>query len=254
MRFYYFNKVFLLLSISGVLLGISLLGSAQCVPDTVNCKDEGNPGQICPDSLPNGMQGIEYNEIITFYMPDSASFSDAGLELVKIRLDTVENLPSGIQFISAEKEFYPDSVYCFELIGTPVDTGIFYIKITITPFINILGNAIALPAQSDSTNIVIRIEAPSTLTTIPQQSFSLIPGYPNPFLFTTKIGFHTQNPGKFKLVIYNMLGKQIYQEYLMASEESNYFKFSGENLPTGIYIYTVIENETRLKGKLIKTK
>lgn len=90
-----------------------MLGSAQCVPDTVNFKNEGDPGQICPDSLSNGMQGIEYNEIITFYMPDSASVSDAGMELVKIRLDTVEDLPSGIQFISAKKEFYPDSAYCF---------------------------------------------------------------------------------------------------------------------------------------------
>lgn len=240
--------------ISGFLLGTSLLCSAQCIPDTVNCKDEGDPGQICPDSLPNGMQGMEYNEIITFYMPDSASIGDAGLELVKIRLDTVENLPSGIQFISSEKDFYPDSVYCFELVGTPADTGTFYIKITLTPFIYLLGNVVPLPAQSDSTNIIMRIEAPSWIAEIPQLSFSLIPGYPNPFLFSTQIGFQTQNSGKLELVIYNMLGKQIYHEFLMASEGKNFFKFNGMNLQPGIYIYTVIKNKTSIKGKLVKTK
>ena len=113
MRFYFPNKVFFRIFISGFLLGISLLSSAQCIPDTVNCKDEGDPGQICPDSPPHGMQGVEFNEIITFYMTDSVSMGDAGLELVIIRLDSVGNLPSGIQFILAGKDFYPDSAYCF---------------------------------------------------------------------------------------------------------------------------------------------
>lgn len=248
----YFNKIFVHIVFTGFLFGIPLTGIAQCVPDTSGCKNEGESSQVCPDSIPNGMQGVEYHQVITFIMPDSVSVGN--LVLTKIRLDTVENLPAGIRFISAEKEFYPDSVYCFELTGNPDDTGTFHIKITLTPFVDVLGNEVAMPPQSDSTNIIMRIEAPSGVDNIVHKEFSLIPGYPNPFRLSTRIGFYSQKQGSLELVIYNMIGEIIYREHLFATGGKAYFKFTGEDLPSGIYIYTVMNRQTSFKAKLVKTK
>ncbi len=49
------NKIirqFLLIAIS---IFTALTLSAQCEPDTANCKDIGDPGQICPTNLPDAM-------------------------------------------------------------------------------------------------------------------------------------------------------------------------------------------------------
>ena len=37
--------------------------TAQCDPDTVNCKDVGDPGQFCPLELPRAGLGVLYDEL-----------------------------------------------------------------------------------------------------------------------------------------------------------------------------------------------
>jgi hypothetical protein len=63
----------------------------------------------------------------------------------------------------------------------------------------------------------VRIEAPSYAESILNEELSLIPGFPNPFRLSTRIGFYFQKPGALELVIYNMIGKFIYREHFFAA-------------------------------------
>lgn len=227
---------------------------SQCVPDTINCKDIGNPGEICPDSLPAAMEGVPYEEIITIITPASASIGEISAEIVKLRLDTIVNLPPGIVFSSEHREFFPDSVYCVSLSGTPTDSGTYYLGITVTPYVKLLGSTVELPAMTDDTSVYIRVEHPSASGLIVDNGFSLIASYPNPFQVNTRVGFNLNTPDEIELVVFNMVGRRIYHEKMMGSSGKNYFKFSGEDLPSGIYLYTVIRGKKVLNGKLVKSR
>ena len=249
------SHIFLCLIFASVLfIGIPFSVYSQCVPDTINCKDIDNPGEICPDSLPVAMEGVPYEEIITIIAPGSASIEGFAVDLVKIRLDTILNLPPGIVFSSEYREFFPDSVYCVSLSGTPTDSGTYYLGITVTPYVKLLGSTVELPAMTDDTSVYIRVEHPSASGLIKDDGFSLISSYPNPFQVNTRLGFNLNTPDEIELVVFNMVGRRIYHEKMMGSSGKNYFKFSGEGLPSGIYLYTVLKGKKVLNGKLVKSR
>ncbi len=236
------------------IFGLPYTGLSQCVPDTANCEDIGDPGEICPDSLPSGMQGVPYEEVITIISPDTVTKGAISTSLVKIRLDTVLNLPPGIVYESEYREFFPDSVYCILLSGTPTDTGTYYLGITITPFIDILGSIVSLDPVTDDTSIFIRIEPPSLSELTENNGFKLLAGYPNPFQISTRIGYTLSTSGETEIMVYNMLGCIVYHEKMMGSSGKNYFKFTGEDLPSGIYLYSVIWDKNSLNAKLVKSR
>ncbi len=244
----------LILFVSFFILSMPYTGLSQCVPDTANCEDVGDPGEICPDSLPTGMQGVPYEEVITIISPDTVTIVNVLTPLVKIRLDTVLNLPPGISYFSEHREFFPDSVYCISLSGTPTDTGTFYLGITVTPFITIAEIVIGLPAVTDDTSIFIRIEPPSLSELVEGNGFELLAGYPNPFQTGTRIGYTLSVPGKTEILVYNMLGCIVYHEKMMGSPGKNYFKFTGDGLPSGIYLYSVIWEKHSLNARLVKSR
>lgn len=236
------------------IIGTSYAGFSQCVPDTANCEDIGNPGEICPDTLPSGMQGIPYEEVITIISPDSGGIGDISTALVKIRLDTVLNLPPGIVYESEFREFFPDSVYCISLSGTPTDTGTFYLGITVTPFVNLLGSIVTMPAVVDDTSIFIRIEAPSLSEFTEDNGFRVLTAFPNPFQEYTQIGYTLRTPGEIELLVYNMLGRLVWQEKKMGLSGRNYFQFTGKNLPSGMYFYSVVGGKQIRNNKMVKSR
>lgn len=87
---------------------------------------------------------------------------------------------------------------------------------------------------------------------VPQQ-FSLLQNYPNPFNPTTNIEFQIPNSGYVKLVVYNMLGKEVQklvnQELVAGTYEVD---FDGSNLPSGVYYYRLeVDSYTETKKMLI---
>lgn len=243
--------IFLIVGLAG---GLSVRVNAQCEPDTVNCIDVGEPGQICPDSLPIGILGEPYNEVITIIAPDTVRIEGLEVILYKIEIDTVMNLPPGINYEANATEFFPDSVYCILLSGTPTDTGTYYLSISVIPYVKISNNVYALDVQTDDSTIFIRIESASSVSDLIHEDFSLIPGYPNPFITTTQIGFNTTTSGEVELVIYNLIGRQVYHERILANPGKNNFSFTGENISSGIYLYTVRRGGKVLTAKLVKAR
>jgi len=230
------------------------LAYSQCVPDTVNCIDVNEPGQICPAQLANGFVGTEYEEVITIIAPDVANIGDSQIELLKITLDSIQNLPPGLEFYGETYEYFPDEFYCVTVSGTPKETGTFFLKIFVMPYVDFFGTDLAMGTQIDSISVSITIEASSGIKELDNDGFALIDAYPNPFRYSTKIGYIDPDQGEVELRVMNMLGRQIYQEKIMAIKGENYFQFNGGNLPQGYYLYAIIRDQKSLRGRLLKRK
>jgi hypothetical protein len=76
------------------------------------------------------------------------------------------------------------------------------------------------------------------------QNFSLSQNYPNPFNPVTKIKFAVANISDVKLVVYDVLGRQV-QELLNSRMNPGYyeFNFTASELPSGVYFYRLTAGE-----------
>ena len=178
---------------------------------------------------------------------------NSGVKITRIEIDTIANLPPGITYSTDTNIFFPDTMYCVLISGTPTDTGTFYIDISVIPYIwsDILGE-VKMNPQHDSTSVFIVVSEPSFLPERKGTGFSLINPRPNPFRESVKIGFTTADPKNAELVVYDLSGQVIYRERLYSRPGKNYFRFTGAALYPGVYPYFVSTAGKRLAGKLVK--
>jgi hypothetical protein len=231
----------------------SLRISGQCTPDTINCIDTLLPGEICPDTLPPGEVGVEYNQTVTILPPSYFNFGEGVVTIVKIHIISVDSLPEGLEYAANAEDMYPDTAYCVLVSGTPADTGLFNLVVTVQPYIDFFGNTVAAPVQKDDSSVSIRIY-PSSISNIRDISgdkFYII-NEPNPFTGKTRIGCVTESTAEVEFYVFDILGKLIYSEKMRARRGENYFNFTGENLASGIYIYTVINNGSAYSRRILK--
>lgn len=235
-----------------MLTGIT--GFGQCIPDTVNCKDLNDPGEICPSTLPAATVNVLYDETITVIPPDQAVLGTTPVEIVYIEIDSVKNLPEGIDYFPNASKFYADTAYCIQLAGTPVTPGEYMLSIFVSPFIRYLESIIKGPQVTDSTSVTMTVHWPAGLD--PNQSFEfrVIQNVPNPFSDMTRIGFYTPFDNRIDLKVFNILGTLIYQEEVGAPPGEHYFNFNGMELQPGTYFYRITNGTGHYTGKFIKSR
>ena len=87
------------------------------------------------------------------------------------------------------------------------------------------------------------------------QDFELYQNYPNPFNPTTTIKFNIIKPGNYKLVVYDLLGREVktlISEYLPSSVVS--LDLDASELSSGTYIYRLIGETNSQAFKMILIK
>jgi hypothetical protein len=241
-----------------VLIAFPRLLLSQCQPDTVNCKDVLLPGEICPVVVPDGTVNIHYEQVFTVIPPSSFySITFGTLEIAKIVIDSVGNLPPGLTYTTNSDTFYVDTAYCILLSGTPTKSGTYDLSVTVTPYIyiNIGGNKVLVKSDTpvvDDTSLTIIIREPSGVDEFKGKTFAALEAIPNPFELTTRIGFYTTNQGLFELQVYNLLGQQSYHESITGIPGKNYFNFNGIDLKPGTYLYSIYGNGNSITKKLIR--
>jgi hypothetical protein len=225
----------------------------QCTPDTIGCVDELLPGEICPDTLPDGELGVEYNQTVTIWPPESYFIEEFSttITIIKIRIISVDSLPPGLEYEVNADTLYPGTAYCSLISGIPTDTGLFTLAIKVVPYIFLVDTIIEWTPMVDDTSVFIRINAPSNIKDLAREEFQII-NEPNPFNSTTRIGCITGMAGEVELYIFDVLGKLVYNEKMIIKRGENYFEFTGENLSKGIYIYSIKNNKTSYSRRLIK--
>jgi hypothetical protein len=89
---------------------------------------------------------------------------------------------------------------------------------------------------SDSISIGIRKQN----TSIPEE-YHLSQNYPNPFNSTTIIGFSLPKVSKVKLIIYDILGREIIKLVNEKLNAGSYLiDWNALNIPSGVYFYKLI--------------
>ncbi len=224
---------------------------AQCTPDA-SCTDVGDPGEICPDTLPDGTVGIQYNQTVTIIPPATADINGNTVTIHHITLDNVDNVPNGLTYTANATEMYPGTSYCVLISGTPTVSDTFRLKIYVTPYVEVLGTPTAMPQQIDSTSLYIYVAESAGIEYNNLKNFEVFETYPNPFSFNTKIGFYTKLNSTVSLDIFDVVGNKVYTEKINAVYGKYYFNFTGENLKKGVYIYNVTTNNKVVSKRLIK--
>lgn len=241
-----------LISILGSLASMEL--SAQCIPDTVNCVDTtGNPGEFCPLDLPDAGLGLLYDETITIIPPASYLFGDEELSIFHIVIDSVKNLPPGIDYFPNADIFFPDTAYCIQLNGTPAETGVFTLAIYISATIDFLGTP-TIARVVDDTSISITVVEELGLGQKQREELRIIPNVPNPFSERTQLAFYTPSQERIELYVYNILGSQVYHESELAAPGTHYFSFDGSELQPGTYLFRVAIRDQYFTGKIMKSR
>jgi hypothetical protein len=239
-----------------MILGLASMAhlTAQCVPDTITCVDTtGNPGEICPVDLPDAKLNVLYDETVTIIPPGSYDFSGYELTILYIEIDSVKNLPPGIDYFPNADIFFPDTAYCIQLSGTPTQTGVFDLAIYIGATVDITGTPTRVPVVDD-TSLAITVVSEVGLERKQMTEFRLIPNVPNPFSEKTRLAFYTPKQDRIVLSIYNILGTLVHQEVNLAAPGSHNFSFDGSDLQAGTYLYRVETREGFFTGKFMKSR
>jgi len=89
---------------------------------------------------------------------------------------------------------------------------------------------------------------------IPKE-YSLSQNYPNPFNPTTNIKFALPKPGLTKLIIYDLIGREI-EVPINKELEAGYHQINidATNLPTGVYFYRIQSGDFIQTKKMILIK
>jgi hypothetical protein len=239
--------------IVGLLASVQL--SAQCIPDTLHCVDTtGNPGEICPLDLPDGSLNMLYNETITIIPPGTYPLYNQEAIIVFIEIDSVKNLPPGIDYFPNADVFFPDTAYCIQLNGAPTQAGEFGLSIYITATVDLNLEQLIEVQVVDDTSLSITVVGEVGLGQNQMREFRVIPNVPNPFSETTRLSFYTPSQERVELYIYNILGSLMHHESELAAPGTHNFSFNGIDLQPGTYLYRVKIRGKYFTGKLMKSR
>jgi len=228
---------------------------AQCTPDA-NCTDTGNPGEICPLTMPSGVLNVPYNQVITVIPPTHGDVGGVDINVCAVKVQSVTGLPPGLTYACAPSNCYflvtsPITSYCVLLSGTPSAVGTYKVKITVRPYINSKGCVWSSTEVVDS-SLSITINPTASVNDLSLNK-NILSCTQNPYSISTQISYFSTTQGEVELKIHDMLGNVVYKEKLNASIGDNVFKFTGSSLNRGVYIYTVSTKKSVLTKKLIKS-
>ncbi len=204
--------------------------------------------------LPDALVNANYDEVITVIAPGEVTFGNTTVLIDYILVDSVTNLPEGITYATNSERFYADSAYCVQIYGIPVETGVYYLSIYITPFIFFGTSSVPAPQVVNDTSVFMTVKQASGIDPGLFTEFHLLPNKPNPFSDITTVGFFTPFDDRIELQVYNILGTLIHEEKAGFPPGEYNFDFDGHDLPPGTYFYRISNHDQNRSGKLIKTK
>lgn len=180
-------------------------------------------------------QSIDTGRTLVFKIPDSTFIDDDGNHTLaySASLSDGNPLPAWLSFNPATRVFQ----------GTPSVSGKINVKVTA------MDSANTAVTCTFAINVIIT-GADGSKVQLPG-GFSLAQNYPNPFNPTTVIEFSIPKSGRYKLSIYNILGKHVMdisdKEY---SAGKNKEVFNAAGLSSGLYMYRLIGDNGSLTRKM----
>lgn len=139
-----------------------------------------------------------------------------------------------------------DSLYRF--IGQPAD-GLYILAIK--------DSSVTQTGSLKAWCIIVRYQFCTGITgnaNIPAD-YSLKQNYPNPFNPTTKISYELKMTGNVKLVLYDVIGREVSTLINKTQDAGSYdYIFNGENYPSGVYFYKLTAGDFTDTKKMVLIK
>ncbi|MFZ1676795.1 MAG: T9SS type A sorting domain-containing protein [Saprospiraceae bacterium] len=206
--------------------------------------------------------GEPYNQSITINVPTDIF----GVPVTDLSIPTsfaVHNKPNGVTYACDPPNcvFNSGTLGCISLFGTPISENM--VPDTLDMHIDAVYNtpfgplAIDVPSSmAQGIHFYMLLNAPgnclSSNTNELSDYFSRVNASPNPFMQETNVQVQSNQNGAFRFAVFNFLGRQMYTREVELKEGNNQFYFDGSGLPSGIYIYSIGNDERRSVGRFVK--
>lgn len=226
------------------------------------------------DSLASVVNGTAPNTVIQFKNFDTFAFGGQTVTVNTLRIDTLSNLPSGLCWATnkANNTWANQEDGCIKINGTACDNpGQYKLKIIVTADI---GVPIQTDADAAGLKQFVRLinsgDAEVAVDTNQTAAFAKPAGYsatagcsnifenelsvntlnvvPNPFSSKAVVSFYSAKSGIMTERITNMLGSEVYSHKVDVRAGDNTSVIEKNNLPAGVYFYSIAD------GKNIATK
>ncbi len=244
-------------------------GPNQCTPSGTLTEPGLSPNS---DSLPPLINGVASTSIIQFKNFDTIAFGGQTLTIQWLRIDSIGNAPSGTCWATnvANNTWNNQVDGCIRINGTPCSTpGQHKLKIIVTANV---GVPIQTDADAAGLKYYVRVknsgDADTQVDTSTNNAFvaygpaascgnaindvnasiNSLTVVPNPFNNKAVVSFYADKAGEMTERLTNMIGSEVHRKTLEVRMGENSSMIDRNNLPAGVYFYSVSD------GKSVATK
>ena len=273
-----------LLIFSLIIFSLNLQGqeTMTCIPDTTVLSDSVLIWPLPFDPVVNPEGGITdtaclntpYETIFSLRMPDTLTILTLEAAVTRVEFATtgaVDGLPEGITYECNPPNcvFEPGVTGCLVLKGTPTNeanlgenpltfTGLVVLESGFSQNVSFPDNTGTLPESfvGQYTLNVSPEGSESCLTTSANyisQNISLY-NSPNPFSAFTHIRLNSQINEQLEFSVSDFMGRKVHAQMVNIIAGDNTLFFNGENLPQGIYIYSLANAKGKVSDKMILSR
>ncbi|MEZ4961564.1 MAG: T9SS type A sorting domain-containing protein [Saprospiraceae bacterium] len=238
------------------LFSCSILSAQFCTPDPAYMDSTGVfPMPYHPTVNPSGginecaYVGEPYEFVFTIGVGDTLTYQGAKFGLVKVRVDNVLNLPSGLAYACEPGgcEFLKNTIGCAKIYGTSnAAPGDYQLEIKATVFTSgfppvipniTFPNADIAPGEYKLQLLPDHNTACTAVATREILSDKMkIETSPNPASGQLNIDISAEIAGEFNFKVLDLTGKTAHQEKVAIFKGSNRISLDGSRLPNGIYL------------------
>lgn len=237
----------------------NLYAQQACTPDPQYTDPDADRG-VYPDSATNfgpAYAGTPYVQLVTVVVPPDTVVSPflPPIPFDSIVLVSATGFPPGFTYACWNSTTNPNrcawpgnSIGCMSINGNPViaDTGTYYLTFNINAYVG--GSTTPQAATIDYYRIIIN--PPLSMIESQSTAFAVLQNEPNPFRGKTRIAYTVPSQGDVKLVVYNMLGRQVYKATIVAQKGHNTFELAA-GLTPGIYMYTLSHGSAVVTKRMV---
>lgn len=221
-----------------------------CTPATVS-----NAG-IYPDSATNFMpayQGQAYNQLITVKVPADSLQGGIPIPIDRIELVSIVGLPQGLSYscVPSNCKFPGGETNCAVITGTTNDpVGVYPVTITVEAFVGVAPFVISNgPTTFSWYQIVVNL--PNATQNLNPNTFSVSQSAPNPSDNACDIYYTLTSRADVEIRLMNAIGKEVQRIKTNGNTGVNKYQLNTENLPQGIYFYSLFNGQTTVTKRLV---
>ncbi|MEX0968175.1 MAG: T9SS type A sorting domain-containing protein [Bacteroidia bacterium] len=235
----------ILLILAIAIISPGFVQAQPCQPDTTKKEVGIYPKPVIPATV-----GQMYDENLTLRFPKDTTYMGNDIEIDSITIVKVDRLPQGFSYTcNIPGCTYPGGgVGCVNVQGLPDASmqGSRYVLVTVRGYVTLFGNVVTM-SSVDSIEFII--QNPDGINE-DVQTLKLLQNYPNPFKTSTIFSFMLPDYNQVSLSIFNLVGREVFRQYIQGNPGLNKVEFKNEDLTPGMYFYRLKYGDEELTRRM----